>query len=80
MPGAENRNAELFEVCCEVDGGLAAELNDSVIRLCLDNAGHVLGRQRLEVQTVSGVEVGGNRLRVVDDNGPQPSFCSAQTA
>ena len=69
--GAENRNAELFEVRREVDGGLTAELNDRVVRLLgLDNAGHVLRSQRLEVQTVSGIEVGGDGLRVVvDDDG-----------
>ena len=69
--GAENRNAELFEVRREVDGGLTAELNDRVVRLLgLDNAGHVLRSQRLEVQTVSGIKVSGNGLRVVvDDDG-----------
>ena len=55
----------------KVDGGLTAELYDSVIRLLgLDNAGNVLRCQRLEVQTVCGVKVSGNGLRVVvDDNG-----------
>ena len=69
--GAEDRNAQLLKVRRKVDGGLAAELNDRVVRLLgLDDAGHVLRGQRLEVQTVSGVEVSGDGLRVVvDDDG-----------
>ena len=79
--GAENRNAELLKVRREVDGGLAAELNDRVVRLLgLDDAGHVIRSQRFEVQTVSGIEVSDICLRVVDDDGLAASFCSAQTA
>ena len=67
---AEDRNTELLKVSRKVDGGLTAELYDSVIRLLgLDNAGNVLRCQRLEVQTVCGVKVSGNGLRVVVDNG-----------
>ena len=58
-------------MCCQVDCGLTAKLYDRRVRLLsVDNALNVLGRQRLEVQTISGVKVGGNGLRVVvDDNG-----------
>ena len=71
MPACRGSERPAFEVRGEVDGGLTAELNDRVVRLLgLDDAGHVLRGQRLKVQTVSGVEVGGNGLRVVvDDNG-----------
>jgi len=50
----------------EVDGGLAAELHeDAVGALALDAVHDVLEREGLEVEAVAGVEVGGDRLRVV---------------
>ena len=66
----------LHQGFCQLDGGLTAELYDCIIRLlCLNNTGNVLGRQRLEVQTVSGIKVSGNSLRVVvDDNGLAAEF------
>ena len=56
---------------CEVDRGLAAELHDRKVGLFgVHHAGHILGRQRLEIQAVGRVKVGGHGLRVVvDDHG-----------
>ncbi len=53
----------------EVDRRLPAELHDHAVRLLvLDDVEHVLDRQRLEVEPVGGVEVGGDGLRVVVDD------------
>ena len=68
---AEDRDAQLFDMRGQLDGGLPAELHDGTVRLLgRGHAGHVLGRERLEIQAVGRVEVGGHGLRVVvDDNG-----------
>ena len=59
----------------EVDRGLAAELHDrgrrftaalsAVAGLVLDDVAHRLFVERLEVEAIARVEVGGNRLRVL---------------
>ena len=69
--GAQNGQADLVHVLCQLDGGLAAELHHAGIRLLGGNdVVHALRVQRVKVQTVAGVKVGGDRLGVVvDQNG-----------
>ncbi len=71
--GAEDRDAVLFERFCELQRGLAAELDDdaddfTLFLLCAQNFDHVFGRQRLEIEAIGGVVVGGNRFRVAVDH------------
>ena len=66
--GAEDAYAHSGEVLCKLDSGLTAELNYHAVRLLgLDDSFNVLLGQRVEVQSVAGVEVGGNGLGVVVD-------------
>ena len=67
----------------ELERRLAAELHDHAVgplalaRYCQ----HVLERQRLEVQLVRRVVVGGDRLRVaVDHDGLEPGRLAARSA
>ena len=55
----------------EIDGRLAAKLDDDSLRFFLiDDVEYVLGRQRLEIQPVRDIKVRGDGLRViVDDDG-----------
>ncbi len=72
--GAEQRHARLDQAVGELERGLAAELDDHALQpthaaLDLDHAEHVLEGERLEVEAVGGVVVGGDRLGVaVDDH------------
>ena len=67
--GAEQRHARLFEGAGELQRRLAAELDDHALRALLGADGeHVLGGQRLEVEAVGGVVVGGDGLRVAVDH------------
>ena len=67
--GAEDRHARVVERPRQVDRRLPAELDDDPLRaLSLDHRQHVFQRQRLEVQLVRRVKVGGNRLRIVIDD------------
>ena len=53
----------------QLERRLAAELDDDALGLLdVDDAEHVLERQRLEVQAVGGVVVGGDRLGVAVDH------------
>ncbi len=53
----------------QVDCRLPAKLDDNPLwLLTLDDLQHVLGRERLEVEAVGGIEVGRDRLRVVIDD------------
>ena len=62
---AEDRDAGLDQPPREPQRRLAAELHHDARRLLgLDDLEHVLDRERLEVQAVGGVVVGGDRLRV----------------
>ena len=56
---------------CQLDGGLAAELDDAGVGLLGgDDVVHALRVQGVEVEAVTGVKVGGDGLRVVvDQNG-----------
>ena len=66
--GAQNGQADLVHVLCQLDGGLAAELHHAGIRLLGGNdVVHALRVQRVKVQTVAGVKVGGDSLGVVVD-------------
>ena len=69
--GAQNGQADLVHVLCQLDGGLAAELHHTGIRLLGGNdVVHALRVQRVKVQTVAGIKVGGDGLGVVvDQNG-----------
>ena len=69
--GAEDAVSGFPNRLGELDGRLAAELADHADRLLdLQHVHHVFRRERLEIQAIRGIEVGGNRLRVVvDDDG-----------
>ena len=66
---AQQRHAGVDQPLGQLQRRLAAELHDHALGLLqLDHAEHVLQRQRLEVQPVRGVVVGGDRLRVAVDH------------
>ena len=66
---AEDAHAALREKPRELDGGLPAERDDHAVGpLGFDDVLHVLRRQRLKIEAVGGVEIRGNRLRVVVDD------------
>ena len=53
----------------QLDGGLTAELHHSTPGLLdLQDAVHILGGQRVKVQPVGGIEVGGDGFGVVVDD------------
>src|SRR5271165_1944346 len=64
-----------IERLSELQGGLAAELNDHALDLAvggflLDDRKHILRRKRLEIEPVRGIVVGGDRFRIaIDHNG-----------
>ena len=63
---AEDIHAGICQMACELDRRLTAELHDNAVGLFgLDDVVHILRRQRVEIQAVAGVEVGGDGLRVV---------------
>jgi len=67
--GAENPDAGGGQVIGQVQGRLAAKLDDDPFRLLLFvNGKHVLQGQRLEVELVRGVIVRGYRFRVAVDH------------
>src|SRR3989442_823030 len=67
--GAQDRDARLLERDRQLQRRLAAELHDDAERpLLLDDVQHVLERERLEVETVGGVVVGGDRLLIAVDH------------
>ena len=66
---AQDRHARALERHHQLERGLAAELHDDPARLlALHDVHHVLERERLEVEAVGGVVVGGDRLRVAVDH------------
>ncbi len=66
---SEQRHARLGQPGRELQRRLTAELDDHALRaLELDHTEHVLERERLEVEAVRGVVVGGDRLRVAVDH------------
>ena len=66
---AQHRNAVAVELFGELQGRLAAELDDDTFRLLVaDDVVDVLPEDRLEVEAVGGVAVGGHRLRVAVDH------------
>ncbi len=69
--GSHDGDAGVFEAGGEVEGSLAAELNDDAVGLfLLANIEDVLEGERLEVELVAGVVVGGDGLGVgVDHDG-----------
>ena len=69
----------------ELQRRLAAELDDDAQRPALallgDHVEHVLGRQRLEIEAVGGVVVGGDGLGVaVDHDRLEADFAQAKAA
>ncbi len=67
--GAQDRDARGLQPFGQVERRLPAELHDDARRpLALDHVQHMLQRQRLEVEPVGGVVVGGDRLRVAVDH------------
>ena len=62
----QNIDTHICQVACQLDGSLSAELYHYAVRLFgVDDIGNVFLGQRIEVQTVAGIEVCGNGLRVV---------------
>ncbi len=78
--GADDRHAVVLERLGQAERGLAAELDDhtgerSGLLLGVDDLQHVLQGERLEVEPVGGVVVGGDGLRVaVDHDGLVPGL------
>ena len=71
--GAENRDARFLQGVGELQRGLAAELHDdadqfSVLLFLVQDFKHVLLGQRLEIEAVRGVVVGGDRLGIAVDH------------
>src|SRR5690606_87247 len=61
----EDVHPRLLESACQPERGLAAELDHDAERaLELDDFENVLQRQRLEVEHVADIEIGGDRLGV----------------
>jgi len=78
--GTDDRYAGFFQGASQFQRGLAAVVNDDTLRL-LDAADfqHVFQGQRLEVQAVGGVVVGGDGFRVaVDHDGLVTVFTQRQ--
>ncbi len=69
--GTDNRRAGGFQRTRQFQRRLSAVLHDHALGFFqCDNFQHVFQRQRLEIQAVGSVEIGGNGLRVaVDHNG-----------
>ena len=66
--GAQNGQTDLIHVVGQLDGGLTAELHKAGVRLFGGNdLIHALRVQRVKIQSVAGVKVGGNGFRVVVD-------------
>ncbi len=62
---ADDGHAVALQLQRQVQRRLPAELHDHALGLlALDNRQHVLQCERLEVQTIGGVVVGGDRLRI----------------
>ena len=67
--GAQHVDPRRRQCLGQLNGRLPAERHHHAVGLLgLDDAHHVLRRQRFEIQPVGGVEVGGHRLRVVVDD------------
>ncbi len=78
--GTDDRHAVGVEILRELQRRLAAVLHDHAERLLdRDDFEHVLERQRLEVQAVGRVIVGGHRFRVaIDHDGLVAVFAQRQ--
>ena len=71
--GAEDRDAGIVEGGGDLEGSLAAELDDDAVeRACLlldaEDLHDVLKGEGLEIEAVGGVVIGGDRLRVAVDH------------
>ena len=67
--GTQNLHAGFLQLACQIQRRLASELGNYAQRLLLlVNGEHVFGGQRLKVQLVGRVVVGGNRFGVAVDN------------
>jgi hypothetical protein len=66
---------------CQVERSLSAKLHDHPFRLLdIDDAGDIFQRQRLEIQTVGGIVIGADGLRVaVDHDGLKAVLFQPQT-
>ena len=67
--GSENADSVSGKITAKIDGGLPAECNDDTVRLFhVDDVLYILGRQRLEIQPVRGIEVRRDGLGVIIDD------------
>ena len=67
--GADDGDPGLFQRHRKLQRGLAAELDDHPVRLLdIDDVEDVLVGERLEIEPVGGVVIGGDRLRVAVDH------------
>ena len=72
---AENRDAHLHERLRQLDGRLASKLHHRAVRVLQpDDILHILRGERLKIQTVCNIKVGGNRFRIVVDDDSLPAF------
>ncbi|RMU21617.1 hypothetical protein ALP35_05604 [Pseudomonas savastanoi pv. glycinea] len=78
--GADDRHTGRFKGTCQFQRRLATVLDDHTFRLLdPDDFKHVFQGDRLEVQAVRGVVIGGNGFRVaVDHDGLVPVFTQRQ--
>ena len=73
--GSKNRNSHLHKRLCQFDRCLSTELYHSSVRfLNIYDGLDILCSQRLKIQLVCNIKVGGNGLRVVVDNDGLPAF------
>ena len=64
--GAEDIDAQFRQMPCQLDGRLAAKLHHHAPRFFhRQNGFHILGGQRVEIEAVGGIKVGGNGFGVV---------------
>ena len=73
--GSKNRNSHLHKRLCQFDRCLSTELYNSSVRfLNIYDGLDILCGQRLKIQLVCNIKVGGNGLRIVVDNDSLPAF------
>ena len=67
--GADDRHARLLQRQRQIERRLAAELHDHAVGLLgVADVQHVFERERLEVQAVAGVVIGGDGFRIAVDH------------
>ena len=74
--GANNGHASVFQRLCELERRLSTKGNNHAIGVFgFHNVHHVFVRERLEVQFVGSVVIGGDRFGVAVDHDGLKAFC-----